>query len=119
MRDDHGLPSPDPPVEALPNIGAAVARVLGELGLTHRSHLEALGSVEVYRRVAAHLGRAPPRRFFLHGIEAALLGLPIRDLPARRRVALARALLDLPAGGPAAEVRPRRTIRARGGRRRR
>jgi hypothetical protein len=119
MSEDVPPPASDPPVETLPNIGAAVARVLGEIGLTHRSHLEALGSVEVYRRVAAHLGRPPPRRFFLHGIEAALLGLPIRDLPPRRRVALARAALDLPGGGPAADVRPRRTIRSRGGRRRR
>jgi hypothetical protein len=101
-------------LEQLPNIGPAVARRLRSLGIEDRADLEAVGPVEVYRRLRRRRRGAPPSlRHYLFGLEAALLGLSVRDLPAHRRIALVRAALDLPDSGPVTTVRPRHVIRAR------
>ena len=108
------MPSDDTPIRSLPNIGPIVAATLEGLGLRTRADLERQGSVGVFRAVCRQLGRAPPKRFYLYGIEAALLGLPVSSLPPRRRVALAREALELPPSAPARDIRPRRIIRSRG-----
>lgn len=101
----------------LPNIGLAVASQLRRLGIRKRSDLATLGPVEVYRRLRAEheagRGPAPSLRFHLFGLEAALSGIRISDLPRSRRTALVRAALGLPEDGPLDCARPKHVIRRR------
>jgi len=97
----------DPPLEQLPNIGPIVAARLCTLGIRTRSELEVLGPVEAYRRLRSALGVAPSIRHYLFGLDAALLGVPVRDLPRSRRSQLVRAVLDLPDLGPTQPIRTR------------
>ncbi|MEO1228327.1 MAG: TfoX/Sxy family DNA transformation protein [Myxococcota bacterium] len=105
-------------VTALPNIGARVGRALEAVGLGSEEDLRGVGALEAYRRLCAAANRTLPRRPYLYGLDAALSGIPLSDLPVRRRVLLSREALGLPAGGLVIDSRPQVVIRSRGGRRR-
>ena len=63
---------------ALRNIGERSARLLLETGIDSRGQIEALGAVEVYRRLRA---RYPVSRTMLWALQGALLDLPWHGLP--------------------------------------
>lgn len=107
-------------MEQLPNIGPTVAARLREAGIETRGDLERCGALEAYRRLRAQPDRSTPVRHYLLGLEAALIGLRVSDLPRARRVALLRSAWDLPEAAPLYAVRPTHVVRARrSGRKRR
>jgi DNA transformation protein len=63
----------------LRNLGPASERMLEAAGIKSPEQLDALGSLEAYRRVAAAGGH--PSLNLLWAIEGALLGLDWRELP--------------------------------------
>ena len=75
----------------LPNLGPASERMLEAAGIRTPAELDRVGSLEAYRRAIAAGGH--PSLNFLWSIEAALLGLDWRDLPASRKEQL-RAELE-------------------------
>jgi DNA transformation protein and related proteins len=74
----------------LPNLGPASERMLTAAGIETPEELDRLGAVEAYRRALA--AGAQPTLNLLYAIEAALLGLHWRDLPAERKQQLREAL---------------------------
>jgi len=103
----------DPVVSVLPNVGPTVAEKLRAIGIETRSDLDAVGPLSAYAQLCRREGARLPVRHYLFGLEAALLGLRVADLPRSRRVELMRTAFDLPASTPSFTVRPRNIVRAR------
>ena len=68
----------DDAVSTLRNLGEASARMLAEVGIHTGRELDAVGSVEAYRRVVAAGSR--PSLNLLWALEAALLDIDWRSL---------------------------------------
>lgn len=108
-----------PSVSTLRNVGTKVAAALEAAGLGTVDALRRAGSVEAFRRMQAAAPALLPVRHYLYAIEAGLMGIAVADLPMRRRIELFRAARGWASTLPANEARPKHTIRARRGRRRR
>lgn len=105
----------DDSLTSRPNIGPAVAQRLNAVGIRTVSELAQVGPVEAFRRMRAQPGPPPTLRHHLYGLDAALRGLRVQDLPRARRTRLARQALALPvdAEAPSFWVRSKRVVRAR------
>jgi DNA transformation protein len=77
----------------LRNLGAASERMLLAAGIRTPEQLDEVGALEAYRRAVAAGGH--PSLNFLWSLEAALLDLDWRDLPARRKAELREAATGL------------------------
>jgi DNA transformation protein len=74
-------------MEKIRNLGPKTQTLLAAIGIHTRQDLQALGAVEVYRRLKA----AFPERVSLnalYSLEAALVDLDWRDLPPGRKAEL-------------------------------
>jgi hypothetical protein len=70
----------------LRNLGPAGERMLRDAGIRSPEQLDEVGAVEAYQRALAAGGR--PSLNFLWSLEAALLDLDWRELPAGRKAEL-------------------------------
>ena len=77
----------------LRNLGPASERMLHAAGIRTPEHLDEVGALEAYRRAVAAGGH--PSLNFLWSLDAALLELDGRDLPAARRAELREAATGL------------------------
>lgn len=69
-------------INALINIGPAIAKKLRKIGIKTVDDLYSLGTVETYRRLRKHYPKSPlPAQFYVFAIEGALLGIPWQNLP--------------------------------------
>jgi DNA transformation protein and related proteins len=76
----------------LPGLGPRSTQWLAEIGITSYDDIDALGSVEVYRRLRA--ARDGVSLNMLWALESLLLGCDWRDLPADRKAALRAEVAD-------------------------
>ena len=75
----------------LKNIGRKSARRLVEAGIESREQIEALGAVEVFKRLRA---RYPASMTMLWALQGALLDLPYYQIPPEIKAALLEELGD-------------------------
>ncbi len=73
---------PDTPVDELKNLGPVSRQWLSAVGISTRSDLERLGSIEAFLRVRETVEGAKPSLNLLYAMEAALRGLHWTKLPA-------------------------------------
>ena len=91
MKPDISVKKKLEALTSLKNIGHKSARRLVEAGMESREDIEALGAVEVYKRLRA---RYPASLTMLWALQGALLDLPYYQIPPEIKSALLDELGD-------------------------